>query len=245
MKLAEVKAVLEKNGLILSIANYQGNEDLELDFVSIDTRNILPGTLFICRKGVKFDSHALVTEAIQLGTKALIVEKPVDVDQIPMLLVSDSRYAEAVVSSAFYGFPHERLKVYGITGTNGKTTISTLIHYVLTRKGKKGSLLGTVKNIIVDRYYDSEHTTPGALEVLKDARETISKGGEFMSMEVSSHALSMKRVESIRFDYAILTNITQDHLDFHKTIRDYANAKYHLFELLKADGKALLNLDDE
>ena len=245
MKLAEVKAVLEKNGLILSIANYQGNEDLELDFVSIDTRNILPGTLFICRKGVKFDSHALVTEAIQLGTKALIVEKPVDVDQIPMLLVSDSRYAEAVVSSAFYGFPHEKMKVYGVTGTNGKTTISTLIHYVLTRKGKKGSLLGTVKNIIVDRYYDSEHTTPGALEVLKDARETISKGGEFLSMEVSSHALSMKRVESIRFDYAILTNITQDHLDYHKTMGEYANAKYHLFELLKADGKAILNLDDE
>jgi UDP-N-acetylmuramoyl-L-alanyl-D-glutamate--2,6-diaminopimelate ligase len=245
VKLAEVKAVLEKSGLLLSTANYYGNEELELDFVSVDTRSIVPGTLFICRKGVKFDSHALVAEALQLGAKALIVEKPVDVEQVPILLVSDSRYAEAVISSAFYGFPHEQMKVYGVTGTNGKTTISTLIHYILTRKGRKGSLLGTVKNIIVDRYYDSENTTPSALEVLKDTRETLAKGGEFLSMEVSSHALVMKRVEAIRFDYAILTNITQDHLDFHKTMGDYANAKFHLFELLKPEGKAILNMDDE
>lgn len=245
MKLSEVKAVLEQNGLVLSTANCSGNEDLELEFISIDTRNIKPGTLFICRKGTKFDSHALVSEAIHLGAKALLVEKAVDVEQIPIILVTDSRFAEAVISSAFYDFPHEKLRIYGVTGTNGKTTVSTLIHYVYTRKGRRGSLLGTIKNIIVDRYYDANNTTPGALEIFKDANETLAKNGEFISMEVSSHALVMKRVESIRFDYAILTNITQDHLDFHKTMGEYAQAKFHLFQLLKKDGTAILNMDDE
>ncbi|HPE68586.1 MAG TPA: UDP-N-acetylmuramoyl-L-alanyl-D-glutamate--2,6-diaminopimelate ligase [Thermotogota bacterium] len=244
MNIRGLKQVLEENDLLVSSANVEGYGEMEIQGISVDTRNLGKNGLFICRKGFKFDSHALVNEAVHMGAVALIVEKPVDVEHVPVFLVNDTRLAEAVVSAAFFGFPHKELKVYGVTGTNGKTTVSTMIHYILTRMQRSGSLLGTVKNIVVDRTSDALNSTPTALEIIKNANETLRKGGDFISMEVSSHALSLKRVESIRFDYAVLTNITQDHLDFHGDMENYAMAKFHLFELLKEEGTAILNADD-
>lgn len=244
MNLKEVKEVLQNTDNLLCCINVDENSDLEITGISVDTRELKKGNLFICRKGQNFDSHALAGEIAKIGAAGLIVQKPVDIDNFPVFLVNDSRLAEAVISSHFYEFPDEKLKVYGVTGTNGKTTISTMLHYLLTRMDTKGTLIGTIQNIIVDRAYDSLNTTPTALEIIKSANETLKKDGKFISMEVSSHALSLKRVESIKFDYAVLTNITQDHLDFHNNMDNYASTKFHLFELLKTEGTAIINFDD-
>src|SRR6056297_476074 len=245
MLLKDVIGVLKEKNLLVNCFNTDENLDLNIENCSIHTKDIKSASLFVCRKGYKFDSHALVSEALKDGAVGFIVERPVDYDSSkPMIQVSDSRYAESVIASYLLGNPHEHLKTYAVTGTNGKTTVSTLIHYLLRRIGLKGTLMGTVENIVVDRSYDSYNTTPSALEIVENAKETLMKDGTFISMEVSSHALSMKRVESMRFDYAIMTNITQDHLDFHADMQEYIDTKYHMIELLKTTGTAILNLDD-
>ncbi|MEA1884821.1 MAG: Mur ligase family protein, partial [Thermotogota bacterium] len=246
MLLKDVIGVLKEKNLVINLFNTEENLDLNIENCSIHTNDIKNASLFVCRKGYKFDSHALISEALKDGAVGFIVERPVDYDSSkPMIQVSDSRYAESVIATTLHGNPHEGLKTYAVTGTNGKTTVSTLIHYLLSRIGLKGSLMGTVENIIVDRSYDSYNTTPSALEIVENAKETILKKGTFLSMEVSSHALAMKRVESMRFDYAIMTNITQDHLDFHSDMEEYTTTKFHLIELLKTSGTAILNLDDK
>src|SRR6056297_1793454 len=245
MLLKDVIGVLSEKNLLVNMFNVDENRYLNIENCSIHTNDIKNDSLFICRKGYKFDSHALISEALKDGAIGFIVERPVDYDsKKPMIQVTDSRYAESVIASFLHGNPHETLKTYAVTGTNGKTTVSTLVHYLLSRFGLKGTLMGTVENIIVDRSYDSYNTTPSALEIVENAKETLMKEGTFLSMEVSSHALSMKRVESMRFDYAIMTNITQDHLDFHADMQEYIDTKYHLTELLKTTGTAILNLDD-
>jgi len=246
MLLKDVIGVLKEKNLLVNLFNTEEELDLNIENCSIHTKDIKKASLFVCRKGFKFDSHALISEALKDGAVGFIVERPVDYDSDkPMIQVTDSRYAESVIAANLHGNPHEKLKTYAVTGTNGKTTVSTLIHYLLSRIGLKGSLMGTVENIIVDRSYDSYNTTPSALEIVENAKETITKQGTFLSMEVSSHALAMKRVESMRFDYAIMTNITQDHLDYHYDMQTYIETKFHLIDLLKNKGTAILNLDDE
>lgn len=245
MLLRDVISLLTEKGLVLNLFNVENKLDMNINDISIHTNSIKKNSLFICRQGYKFDSHALISEALKDGAVGFIVEKLVDYDsENPMVHVSDSRYAESLIASAINKNPHQSLKTYAVTGTNGKTTVATLIHYLLSRLGKKGTLMGTVENIIVDRSYDSFNTTPTALEIVNNAKETIDKGGSFLSMEVSSHALSMKRVESLSFDYAIFTNITQEHLDYHKDMKNYCDTKFHLVELLKNDGTAIVNVDD-
>ncbi len=245
ISILELKEILKKHDLLVCCANIAGNEDVSIVDICVNTRNLKSGSLFICRKGKEYDSHALACEAVNQGAKALIVEKTVELaSKTPILMVNDVRMAEAVISSYFFEFPDEKIRMYGVTGTNGKTTITSMIHHVLSRIGKKGSLFGTVKNVVVDRSYEAINTTPTAMEILRNAKETLNKGGEFVSMEVSSHALAMKRVESLRFDYSILTNITHDHLDFHKDMEQYKSAKYHIFDLMKENGTAIVNIDD-
>ncbi len=244
MNLKEVRDLLKDHDLLISYANLEMDQDQNVASIAIDTKGIKEGSVFICRQGYRYDSHALVDEAIHLGVKAIVVERPVNIEHIPIFLVRDSRMAEAILASSFFGSPHEKLKVYGVTGTNGKTTISTMIHFIMNMIGKSGSLVGTVNNVVVDRTIDSVNTTPPALDIAQYARETLDKGGEFLSVEVSSHALTLKRVESLRFDVGILTNITQDHLDFHKNMDDYAMTKFQLFRLLKEKGTAILNIED-
>ena len=246
MKIRDVIGILKKNALYLSDFNCDNHLEIEINSVAIHTNNTINGSLFVCRKGYKFDSHSLITEAHNSGAVAFIVERGIDLDiEVPTIQVSDSRTAESLISSALFGTPHEKVKMYGVTGTNGKTTVSTMIHYILSRFGEKGSLMGTVENIIVDRSSEAYNTTPSAVEINENIDETYRKNGTFVSMEVSSHALSLKRVESIRYDYAVLTNITQDHLDFHKTMDAYTLTKFHLIELLKKNGTAILNIDDK
>ncbi|MDN5338313.1 MAG: UDP-N-acetylmuramoyl-L-alanyl-D-glutamate--2,6-diaminopimelate ligase [Thermotogaceae bacterium] len=243
MQFAEIVKILESENLVKNLVNCSdGLLNVRINDIQIDSKNVGKGSLYICRKGYKFDSHFLASEVVRRGACALITERDVNVN-VPYVVVSDSRKAEALVTSHFYGYPHEKLTVFGVTGTNGKTTIATLIHYLLNRHRVKGSLISTVKNLILDKAVPAKNTTPSSAEIFKIMYETLKKGGKFVSMEISSHALALHRVDSIKLDYAILTNITHDHLDFHGNFENYVETKLKIFDLLKATGKAVINAD--
>lgn len=241
--LGKILEVLESENLVRNYVNCSnGFSDIQFSNIQIDSGKVREGSLYICRKGFKFDSHFLADEVVKRGAVALITERNVEVN-VPYIVVSDSRKAEAIVSSLFYDNPYKRLKVFGVTGTNGKTTIATLIHFLLSSMKLKGSLIGTVNNIIVDKIEPAKNTTPSSIDIVKIMDETLQKDGNFISMEVSSHALALHRVYAIRFDYTILTNITHDHLDFHGNFENYLKTKLHIFDLLKKNGKAIINSD--
>ncbi|ADA66959.1 UDP-N-acetylmuramyl-tripeptide synthetase [Thermotoga petrophila RKU-10] len=214
--------------------------DLEITGVSNHSSKVKKGDLFICRKGEKFDSHEIIPEVIEKGAVAVVVEKEIDLD-FPHIQVFDSRYFEAKVASLFFDEPWKDVLTFGVTGTNGKTTTTVMIYHMLTSLGEKGSVLTTaVKRILENSYYD-DITTPDAITILSAMKENKEGGGKFFALEVSSHALVQKRVEGVRFDVGIFTNISRDHLDFHGTFENYLKAKLHLFDLLKDDGIAILN----
>ncbi|ACM22625.1 MULTISPECIES: UDP-N-acetylmuramoyl-L-alanyl-D-glutamate--2,6-diaminopimelate ligase [Thermotoga] len=214
--------------------------DLEISGISNHTSRVKKGDLFICRKGEKFDSHEIIPEVIEKGAVAVVVEREVNFDA-PSILVFDSRYFEAKLASLFFEDPWKDTLTFGITGTNGKTTTTLMIYHMLTSMGVKGSALTTVlKNVLGKTYYE-DITTPDAITVLSAMKENKDGGGRFFALEVSSHALVQKRVEGVRFDVGIFTNISRDHLDFHGTFENYLKAKLHLFDLLKDDGFAVLN----
>lgn len=245
MYLSEIIKVLKSKNLVKNFVNCSnGRLNTEITNVQIDSAKVKKGSLYICRKGYKFDSHFLAGEVVRRGAVALITERNVKVD-VPYIVVNNSREAEAVIASFFYNDPHEKLKVFGVTGTNGKTTVATLIHYLLSKHKIKGSLIGTVNDIIVDEIIPSKNTTPSSIDVFRIMHETLQKGGNFVSMEISSHALALHRVGSIKLNYAILTNITHDHLDFHRSFENYLKTKLSIFNLLKSDGKAIINSDIE
>ena len=214
--------------------------DIKISGISNHTSRVKKGDLFICRKGEKFDSHEIIPEVIEKGAVAVAVERKVNID-VPHILVFDSRYFEAKLASLFFEDPWKDTFTFGITGTNGKTTTTLMIYHMLTSIGMKGSVLTTVvKNILGKTYYD-DITTPDAITILSAMKENRDGGGKFFALEVSSHALVQKRVEGVRFDVGIFTNISRDHLDFHGTFENYLKAKLHLLDLLKDDGFAVLN----
>ncbi|PLV58992.1 UDP-N-acetylmuramoyl-L-alanyl-D-glutamate--2,6-diaminopimelate ligase [Thermotoga sp. KOL6] len=214
--------------------------NLEISGISNHTSKVKKGDLFICRKGEKFDSHEIIPEVIEKGAIAVAIEREIDVN-IPYILVYDSKYFEAKLASLFFGDPWKETLTLGVTGTNGKTTTTLMIYHMLSSLGVKGSVLTTaVKNILGKTYYD-DMTTPDAISILSAMKESKDKGGEFFALEVSSHALDQKRVEGVKFDVGIFTNISRDHLDYHGTFENYLKAKLHLFDLLKEDGFAVLH----
>ncbi len=225
------------------VLGWRGRGDPEIRDIETHSSFVKKGDLFICRKGEKFDSHQVVEEVISKGAVALICERDIGNRGVPMAVVSDSRVAEAILADVFYGSPYERLITFGVTGTNGKTTVTHMVHHILSKMGMKGSLVGTVKNDIVGRVEKTENTTPPALYLFRAMRETLEKGGEYFILEVSSHALAQSRVFSMRFDSASLTNITRDHLDFHKSFEEYMKVKFTIFDLLKSEGVSVINSD--
>ncbi|QTA37137.1 UDP-N-acetylmuramoyl-L-alanyl-D-glutamate--2,6-diaminopimelate ligase [Thermosipho ferrireducens] len=218
------------------------DNNLEISHISSDSREVREGTLFICREGYSFDSHAIIDKVYQQGATAFIVEKDVS-KEFPHIQVVDSRIAEAVLAGEFYGKPYEKLITFGVTGTNGKTTCVHLFHHVMHMFGNRGSISGTVMNDIMGDKFYHQNTTPSAIEILRNMAKTLNDGGEYYGMEVSSHALDQYRVESIRYDIVGLTNITRDHLDFHITFENYKRAKLHIIDLLKPNGIAVINYD--
>ncbi|WP_138493221.1 UDP-N-acetylmuramoyl-L-alanyl-D-glutamate--2,6-diaminopimelate ligase [Paenibacillus pinistramenti] len=221
--------------------------------IQIDSRKVAPGDLFICLPGHTVDGHDYADQAEAKGAAALVVEKHLPGSRLPQLLVKDSRLAMAVLANVYYQFPSQKLKVIGITGTNGKTTTSYLIESILEYAGKKTGLIGTIQRRVNGAAYPMSGTTPEALDLQSYLHEMVDSGTDYCVMEVSSHALEQGRVKGTEFRTAIFTNLTQDHLDYHHTMEEYRAAKGLFFSRLgngyaaqEKDRKyAVLNADDE
>lgn len=219
--------------------------------IAYDSRKVEPGFLFVCIEGFKTDGHNFVGSAIKNGATAILAAKNVAVPAGVLLLrAENTRVALALLSAAFYGFPSRSLTMIGVTGTNGKTTITHLIEEILKENGKKVGLIGTIKNKIGDEELPVTNTTPESMDLQRLLAGMRDAGVSHVVMEVSSHALELERVAGVEYDLAIFTNITQDHLDFHENMENYLAAKIKLFSGLgKNTGKehpkyGIINVDD-
>ncbi|MGI5928564.1 UDP-N-acetylmuramoyl-L-alanyl-D-glutamate--2,6-diaminopimelate ligase [Pseudoflavonifractor sp.] len=218
------------------------NEDVEISGISYDTRTIQPGELFVALTGYKTDGHRFLREAVEKGAAAVICHKAPD-EPGPWHTAPDTRAALAAVSANWFGHPADELTVIGVTGTNGKTTTTYLLKAMLEGVlGAKVGLIGTNQNMIGEEVIPAHRTTPESWEVQKLLRDMADSGCTHVVMEVSSHALALRRVDGIRFKAGIFTNLTRDHLDFHGTMEEYRRVKGLLF---RQTGTAVLNLDDE
>lgn len=227
-------------------AVFTGNRDLEITSVTCDSREAGEGSLFFCIKGFKADGHKFAKKAYEEGARAFCISDNAEgVNGAEAIILSDdTRRAYAEASAAFYGHPAEKMTVTGVTGTNGKTTVTFMIDYIISKSGKKSGLIGTLCSKYGDRTITSSVTTPDAKTLHKTFADMTENGVESVVFEVSSHSLSLDRVYGIKFDAAVFTNLTQDHLDFHKDFNDYFAAKSKLFKYLKEDGYAIVNADD-
>jgi UDP-N-acetylmuramoyl-L-alanyl-D-glutamate--2,6-diaminopimelate ligase len=213
--------------------------------IAYDSRQAAPGSVFVALLGLKADGAAFAREAVSRGALAVVAEtsQPPDTS-VPWLQVPNARLALAELSSAFYGHPSEKLVVVGITGTNGKTTTSYVLQSIFEAAGIRCGRIGTVGHRVGSREVEAARTTPEAPELQRMLRDMVAGGSGACVMEVSSHALTLRRADCIRFAAAIFTNLTRDHLDFHRNMEDYFVAKRRLVELLPKDGIAITNVDD-
>jgi len=218
-----------------------GPADVEIDGLAFDNRQVKPGTLFFCVPGFTRDGHDFAPDAVARGAVALVVERPLGLG-VPEVRVDDVRAAMATAAARFHGDPTARLQVVGITGTNGKTTTAFLVREILEAAGIRTGLLGTVKSVIGGRERVLERTTPEAFDLQAAFAEMLEAGDRACVMEVSSHALELRRADAIHFATAVFTNLTQDHLDFHPTMEAYYEAKRRLFEADVAT--RAVNVDD-
>ena len=240
MKLNE----LVKNLQILSSI---GNTEIEITGVNIDSRRIKPGHLFVAINGTQTDGHAYIGKAIELGASAILCEKiPTETTtNVTYIQVDSTEDAVGMVATTFYGDPSRHLKLVGVTGTNGKTTIATLLYNMFRKFGYKVGLLSTVCNYIDDKAVPADHTTPDPIELNELLAGMVAAGCEYAFMECSSHAIAQKRIGGLKFVGGIFTNLTRDHLDYHKTFENYRNAKKAFFDGLNKDAFAITNADDK
>ena len=223
---------------------YTLDNDIEITGIVYDSRQTVPGNVFVCIKGYEQDGHKYAKMAEDMGASLIVAEDMVDVN-IPVCYVSDSRKTIASMACEFYDNPSEKFKLVGVTGTNGKTTTTYLIRSILETAKKRVGIIGTNENVIGDKILltkSTTPTTPNALELQKLFSEMVDNEAEFVVMEVSSHALYLDRVFGCSYDVGVFTNLTQDHLDFHGTMENYMNAKGMLFDIAK---KGAINIDDE
>ncbi|AZU61427.1 UDP-N-acetylmuramoyl-L-alanyl-D-glutamate--2,6-diaminopimelate ligase [Neobacillus mesonae] len=224
-------------------------EDPEITSIENDNRKVQNGSLFICIKGYTVDGHDFASSAVKNGAAAVLAERPLDID-VPVVVVKDTNRAMAVLADAFFGQPTQQLRLIGITGTNGKTTTSHLLEKILADRGQKTGLIGTMYTKIGEKTIETKNTTPESLTLQKTFHQMVEEGVETAVMEVSSHALDLGRVHGCDYDVAVFTNLTQDHLDYHKTMEEYKRAKSLLFSQLGNSYEvgrpkfAILNADD-
>ncbi|MEW8972437.1 MAG: UDP-N-acetylmuramoyl-L-alanyl-D-glutamate--2,6-diaminopimelate ligase, partial [Mesobacillus sp.] len=220
-----------------SVKKYKNDADPVLTGIQMDSRKVKPGDLFVAIKGFQIDGHKFITQAMDNGAAAVIGENELELE-IPYIQVFDSRQALGRAASAFYDHPSRNHTVIGVTGTNGKTTVSYILRHILESAGKSCSLLGTVSYIINNEVYKPSNTTPDALQI----QELIYKSkDEFVVLEVSSHALKQYRIEGLELDYGLFTNLSHDHLDYHPTIEDYFEAKTLMYNYMKKEGSAVVS----
>ena len=219
---------------------------VEITGLAYDSREVAPGDLFFCVSGFRSDGHDFAVEAVRAGAAALVVERPLDLG-VPEVVVASARAAMAPAAARFYGEPARRLQVVGVTGTNGKTTSAYLVRALLEAVGEQCGLLGTVKSVIGGEDRQVARTTPEAIDLQEDLRAMLDGGDRACAMEVSSHALELRRTDAIAFAAAIFTNLTQDHLDFHTDMEEYFQAKRRLFvpdAPAPAPTRSVLNVGD-
>lgn len=230
----------------VEVKEVYGALDREISSVCLDSRKVVKGSLFVAVKGTVTDGSEYIEAAIKSGASAIVSasipeSKTADVTYIA---VADASVAIGEIASAFYGHPSERMIVVGVTGTNGKTTIATLLYRIFKRLGNKTGLLSTVCNMVDDEEIPSTHTTPDPVEMNELMAKMVERGCSRVFMEVSSHAIEQNRIAGIWFDGAIFTNLTRDHLDYHKTMEAYLKAKKKFFDNLPSTAFALTNSDD-
>lgn len=234
------KIIIETN-----LLNTHFNPEIEINELVFDSRRIVENCLFFAIRGLHSDGHQFITDAFKLGAATVVCEQiPAGVDETKCIVVNDSSLELAKASAAFYDFPSRSLSLVGITGTNGKTTTVTLLHQLFKALGKKAGLISTIRYIAGNETISASHTTPDPVRLNQMLRAMVDAGCEYCFMEVSSHAMVQNRVAGLEFKGGIFSNITHDHLDFHKTFAEYIKAKQSFFTMLPTDGFALINLDD-
>jgi len=227
-----------------------GLDNVDVTNIAYDSRKVGPGAVFVCLSGLHSDGHRFVRDAVSLGAVAVVVERDVQVDGAVRVLVPDSRKALALLACRFYGDPSRRLKIAGITGTNGKTTVSYLVQSICSQAGIRAGVIGTIGYDVGDVTLKGSHTTPEAPEFQELLSKMVAQGITHAAVEVSSHALAFGRSYGTEFDVVVFTNLTRDHLDFHGTFDEYQKAKLRLFTgaerktWKKGPPTAILNLDD-
>jgi UDP-N-acetylmuramoyl-L-alanyl-D-glutamate--2,6-diaminopimelate ligase len=242
LRIAELAKLLRDHGLLLQAGANNG----VVTGITDDSRRVAPGDLFCAWSGTTSDAHAYAAAAATAGAAALLVERSIEGVAVPQLVVRRGRQAAALAASLYYGRPEQSLRFAGVTGTNGKTTSVWVLRHMLSRSAPTASL-GTLGAILDDGSLlpgSDSLTTPGPIELARTLRLLLDRGVRNVAMEVSSHALDQGRVHALRFDVAVFTNLTRDHLDYHGTLETYLGAKRSLVQLLRADGYAVLNAAD-
>ncbi len=225
-----------------------GLADIEIADVDIDSRQVREGHLFVAIPGTQTDGHQYIGKALQQGAAAVLCEHlPEDVatDKATFVVVESTEAAVGPVATAFQGYPAEKLKLVGVTGTNGKTTIATLLYNMFRQLGYRCGLLSTVCNYIEGEPIPASHTTPDPVELNRLLRRMVDEGCQYAFMECSSHAIAQQRIGGLKFAGGIFTNLTRDHLDYHKTVENYRNAKKAFFDMLPKGAFAITNADDK
>ncbi|MBQ8442952.1 MAG: UDP-N-acetylmuramoyl-L-alanyl-D-glutamate--2,6-diaminopimelate ligase [Bacteroides sp.] len=231
----------------INVIEMKGNSTQEISGIHIDSRKVEAGHLFIAVKGTQTDGHAYIGKAIELGATAIVCETiPEDIDNdVIYIKVADTEDCVGKLATTFYGNPTSKLELIGVTGTNGKTTIATLLYNMFRKFGYKVGLISTVCNYIDEEAIPTEHTTPDPITLNKLLGRMADEGCKYAFMEVSSHSVAQKRIGGLKFAGGIFTNLTRDHLDYHQTVDNYLKAKKTFFDNLPKSAFALTNLDDK
>jgi len=230
----------------INVVSFSGDENMTIERINFDSREVSEGSLFVAVKGFKTDGHEYISNAISSGALAVVCEILPDKPDtnICWIQTDDSAKAVGQLSSNFYGNPSSSLKLVGVTGTNGKTTIATLLYKMFSALGYKCGLFSTVCNHINDKELPATHTTPDPVQLNRLLSEMVKAGCEYAFMEVSSHAVDQQRIAGLDFMGGVFTNLTHDHLDYHKTFDNYLDAKKRFFDSLSENAFALVNSDD-
>jgi UDP-N-acetylmuramoyl-L-alanyl-D-glutamate--2,6-diaminopimelate ligase len=231
----------------VSFVKIIGTTNIEVVDIAFDSRKVKATSLFVALKGTQSDGHTYISQTINAGAKVIVLEDmPLKLDDnITYIKVEDSNIALGIIAANFYDNPSKKIKLVGVTGTNGKTTIVSLLTQLFSIMNVKVGMLSTIQNKIIDKIIPSTHTTPDALQINFLLNEMIAQGCEYCFMEVSSHAISQGRVSGIHFTGGVFTNLTQDHLDYHNSFSEYRDVKKLFFDLLPKSAFALTNKDDK
>lgn len=233
------------------ILRTEGATDIEILDVTADSRQVKEGSLFLCLEGAHVDGHKFVDSAVKLGAKAIVASKEVKAAEgVTVVYVADTRKAMEDMVPFFFDYPSRKMRMIALTGTNGKTTTTHVVSHILEQAGYKTGVIGTIHALIGDKELPTHNTTPDVIDLERLLWQMAEEKVTHVCMEVSSHSLVMGRVEGVEFDNAVFTNLTEDHLDYHKTMDNYAKAKAILFEKVSSVGQtkgnkaAWVNVDD-